>query len=258
MTGLTKPYFVQLPNRTVIRASGPDTHDFLQNIISNDMDLLNTHPCLYACLLTPQGKFLFDFFITRDGNTCLIECEGGDRAEAFLKRLTMYRLRSKVDLTIENNKTVYMVVGTDQPADPRHPQLGHRTFMKPDSEEQPFTTWDRLRISLGVPDGSRDMEIEKSTLIESRIDVFHGVSFTKGCYIGQEITARMHNLGIAKKHLIPVRITGQVPAPGSDILKPDGHLAGEMRSSCGDIGLALLKDEALESLKNGPIQPLNT
>lgn len=256
MTGLTKPYFVQLPNRAVIRAGGPQAHELLQNIISNDLDLLNTQPSLYACLLTPQGKFLFDFFITRDGDDYLIECEGSARAETFLKKLTMYRLRSKVDLTLEDNKSVYVVVGSDQPSDPRHAQLGHRTFIKPDMEEQPFATWDRLRITLGVPDGSRDMEVEKSTLIESRIDDLNGVSFTKGCYIGQEITARMHNLGIAKKHLVPVYIKGDALPPGSDILKPDGHLAGEMRASCGDLGMALLKDEALESLKDGPIQPL--
>lgn len=256
MTELTKPFFVTLPNRAAIRAGGAEAYDFLQNMISNDMALLKTQPMLYACLLTPQGKFLFDFFITHEADQYLIECEGGVRAEALLKKLMMYRLRSKVDLTLEKDKSVYIVMGTDQPSDPRHAQLGHRTFIKPDVEEQPFAVWDRLRIAWGVPDGSRDMEVEKATLIESRIDVLNGISFTKGCYVGQEVTARMHNLGIAKKHLVPVRITGEAPAPGSDILKPDGHLAGEMRSSCGDMGLALLKDEALESLKNSPVQPL--
>ncbi len=258
MTDFTKPYFVTLPNRAAIRAGGPDTHAFLQNIISNDMDILATQPSLYACLLTPQGKYLFDFFISRNGDDFLIECEGGARAEALLKKLTMYRLRSKVDLALENDKPVYMVIGTEQRADPRHPQLGHRTFIKPDFAEAPFDAWDRLRMTLGVPDGSRDMEAEKSTLIESRIDIFHGVSFTKGCYIGQEITARMHHRGLAKKHLIPVRIAGTAPAPGTDIMTPDGHLAGEMRSSCGDVGMALIKDEYREALKNSPVSPLET
>lgn len=256
MTDFTKPYFVTLPDRAVIRAGGAEAHAFLQNIISHDLDLLSLQSSLYACLLTPQGKFLFDFFISRDGNDYLIECEGGARAEALLKRLTMYRLRSKVDLTLKNNEPVYVIIGTDQSADPRHPQLGHRTFIKPDMDEQSFAAWDRLRITLGVPDGSRDMEVEKSTLIESRIDVFHGVSFTKGCYIGQEITARMHNRGLAKKHLIPVSITGSVPEPGTDIMTPDGHMAGEMRSSCGDIGMALIKDEYRDILKNSHISPL--
>lgn len=257
MTGLTKPYFVALRNRAVISVAGADARDFLQNIISNDIDLLTDQPFLYAHLLTPQGKFLFDFIISREADTYLLDSEGGSRAEDLLKKLTMYRLRAKVTLTLENDKPVYMLLNTGQPADPRHPQLGHRSFTKPDLEELPFETWDRLRISLGVPDGSRDMEVEKSTLIESRIEVFHGVSFTKGCYIGQEITARMHNRGLAKKHLIAVKAQGlPLPPPGADILTPEGKLAGEMRSSCGDIGMALIKDEALPSLENGPVRPL--
>ncbi len=244
-----KPYFVSIPSRAIIRAGGVDAHHFLQNLITNDMELLTSQPTIYSCLLTPQGKFLFDFFISRDGDDYLLECEGGTRAEDLLKKLTMYRLRSKVDLSLENNVPVYVLFGTDLPPDPRHPDLGHRTFIKPDNmDEQPYEIWDRLRISLGIPDGSRDMEIEKSTMIESGIDIFHGVSFTKGCYIGQEITARMHNRGLAKKHLVPVKITGTLLAPGSDIMTTDGHLAGEMRSSCGDIGLALLKDEYKDRL----------
>lgn len=255
MTAGTKPFFITLPDRALIRATGVDTHAFLQNIITNDMALLERQPALYTHLLTPQGKFLFDFFITREGDDYLLEGEGGPRADDLLKKLAMYRLRSKVTLTLENNRPVYIVLGTQQPPDPRHPALGHRSLIKPDIEEQPYEIWDRLRLSLGVPDGSRDMVTDKSTMIESRMDVFHGVSFTKGCYIGQEITARMHNRGLAKKHLIPVEIQLPAPASGSDILGPDGHLAGEMRSSCGDLGMAVIKDEALELLKDSPIRP---
>ena len=174
MTDGTKPFFVTLPNRAFIHIGGAEAHHFLQNLITNDMELLTAQPSLYACLLTPQGKFLFDFFISSDGDDYLLECEGGSRAEELLKKLTMYRLRSKVNLSLDNSRLVYVIFGTDQPADPRHPALGHRTFIKPDMEEGPYETWDRLRISLGVPDGSRDMEIEKATMIESGIDVFNG------------------------------------------------------------------------------------
>ncbi len=258
MSDLTKPYFVTLPDRAALRVSGPAAHGFLQNLISNDMDLLHTKPQIYAHLLTAQGKFLFDFIITRNAdNDYTLDAEGGARAEELLKKLTLYRLRSQVELTLENDKAVYVSFNTSQTPDPRHPQLGHRSFIKPELPEEPFTVWDTQRLQQGVPDGSRDMEIEKSTLIESRIDVFHGISFTKGCYIGQEITARMHNRGLAKKHLIAVKANGAaLPAPGTDILNQTGHLIGEMRSSCGAIGMALLKDEALESLENGPLTPL--
>lgn len=258
MSDLTKPYFVTIPQRAALHVRGNDAHGFLQNLISNDMDLLHTQPDLYAHLLTAQGKFLFDFIITRHtDNDYTLDTEGGARGEELLKKLTLYRLRSKVELALENNIPVYASFHTDAPPDPRHPQLGARSFTKPDLPEEPFTTWDTIRITLGIPDGSRDMEIEKSTLIESRIDVFHGISFTKGCYIGQEITARMHNRGLAKKHLIPVKAHGApLPSPGTDIRGPAGQLLGEMRSGCGEIGMALLKDDALPALENGPLQPL--
>lgn len=249
----TKPFFVTLPTRAVIRIAGPEAFAFLQNLISNDMALLHTQPNLYACLLTPQGKFLFDFFISRDGDDAfLLDCEGGDRARALLQKLTIYRLRSKVELNLSDGYPVYVILGSNLPPDPRHPALGHRTFLKPAAmEERPFTEWDRLRITCGVPDGSRDMVPEKSTLIESRIDVFHGISFTKGCYIGQEITARMHHRGLAKKHLLPIKIALPALPSGTELLDAEGHFIGEMASSCGDLGLALIKDDCQHNLPLG-------
>ncbi|QQG37121.1 MAG: folate-binding protein YgfZ [Micavibrio aeruginosavorus] len=238
----TKPFFVTLPDRAALRVAGDDAFSFLQNLISNDMALLDRQPCLYACLLTPQGKFLFDFFISRDGGGFLLDCEGGARAQALLQKLTLYRLRSKVELRLDDPRPVYVIIGGTLPPDPRHPALGHRTFLKPVAmEERPFTEWDRLRITCGVPDGSRDMVPEKSTLIESRIDVFHGISFTKGCYIGQEITARMHHRGLAKKHLLPIKITLPAPAPGDELFDDQGRYIGEIRSVVGDDALALIK-----------------
>lgn len=244
MAPKTKPYFVQHPDRALIRVGGAEGHSFLQNLITNDMDLLDTQASLYACLLTPQGKFLFDFFISHEGQNYLLDCEGGARAELLLKKLTFYRLRSPVDLSLENDKPLYIIMNTDQVTDPRHPQLGHRTFTKPEGmEEKPFSLWDHLRISLCVPDGSRDMEVEKATLIESGLDRLNGISFTKGCYVGQEITARMHHRGLAKKHFRALPYEETPPASGSDILTPDGHLAGQAFSSSEGLTLALIKDE---------------
>lgn len=245
----TKPFFVTLPDRASLRVSGSDAFSFLQNLITNDIALLDQQPCLYACLLTPQGKFLFDFFIKRDDDSFLLDCEGGSRAEALLQKLTLYRLRSKIDLTLTDNQPVYVILGSDFPPDPRHPALGHRTLQKPETlAERPFSAWDYLRIQHGIPNGSCDMIPEKSTLIESRIDVFHGVSFTKGCYVGQEITARMHHRGLAKKHLYTIRVIPPAPPPGSGIISASGHLVGEMASSCGDLGLALIKDDHVNDL----------
>ncbi|MCF8495555.1 MAG: folate-binding protein [Alphaproteobacteria bacterium] len=246
------PCFVAIPHRGLVRVEGPDRKGFLQGLITNDLRALEAGRALYACLLTAQGKFLHDFFITLEEEALLLECEGGVRAQDLFTRLGRYRLRSDVGLSVEENIPVYAMMNSEISgiSDPRHPDMGCRTFEKPSGlSEQPFEVWDRHRIMLGIPDGSRDMVPEKSTLLESNIDKFHGVSFEKGCYVGQELTARMHYRGLAKKHLYMVRGEA-LPCSGTDIRR-DGILLGEMRSSCRDVGLALLKDEVAGSLPEG-------
>ncbi|MCE7887857.1 MAG: folate-binding protein [Alphaproteobacteria bacterium PRO2] len=258
-------FYTTLKNRGIVRVSGPDARKFLQDIISNDINLLDAQPCIYACLLNAQGKFLHDFFITGKDGALLLECEGGPRAQDLFSRLSKYKLRANVKIECEESVAVYIILSSRRKpgsmvntienvemdpgfrrddnfvADPRHPDLGFRTFEKPKLPEQPFETWDRFRISLTIPDGSRDLIPEKSTLDEGRIDKLNGVSYDKGCYVGQELTARMHHRGLGKKHLYT--INGELlREPGGEIRVNDA-LLGEMRSRCGDIGLALLKDE---------------
>ncbi len=246
---MSSGFFVQLPNRGAVRISGEDRRSFLQGLITNDIALLDQQPCIYACLLTPQGKFLHDFFITEENEVITLECEGGNRAQDLFSRLKKFKLRSKVDFECVEHCDVFQILGeTGMLPDPRHPDLGSRTTVKPVSlPEKSFDFWDHHRIPLGVPDGSRDMALEKSTILESGIDRLNGVSFSKGCFMGQELTARMHYRGLAKKHLIPVRTTDKTPVPasGTDLLTDTGHLIGEMRSGCGDVGMALVKDDML-------------
>ncbi len=238
-----KAFYTKLKNRGVVRISGVDAAGFLQGLISNDIALLDKQPCVYACFLNPQGKFLHDFFITEQMGTYYIECEGGARARDLAERLSKFRLRAKIDLQCDETVPVYVGVNVraEKNPDPRHPEMGFRSFDKPELEEKPFDVWDRHRILLAVPDGSRDMIPEKSTLLESNIDTLNGISWEKGCYVGQELTARMNYRGLAKKHLRTVR--GELLRdPGAEIII-NGKLAGEMRSRCGDVGLALMKDE---------------
>lgn len=257
---MTDSFYVYLENRGLIHLEGPERHDFLQGLITNDIEKLAPGKALYACLLTPQGKFLHDFFVSEGDGFTLLECEGGARAQDLFERLNKYRLRADVQISLEENVPVYTILpsmssrakprdlnkdhtGSDPSAslrsgrddntgypDPRHEQMGFRSFEKPsDMEEKPFEEWDRHRITLGIPDGSRDMIVEKSTLDEANIEKWNGVSYDKGCYVGQELTARVKHRGLGKKHLQTVQI---------DALPEKA----ELRSSCGDIGIALVRE----------------
>ncbi|MBV8456489.1 MAG: folate-binding protein YgfZ [Acetobacteraceae bacterium] len=245
---------VHLPARGVIGVGGEDRVTFLQGLVSNDVTLAAPGQCVWAALLTPQGKWLADFFIFRTPEELLLDCEAG-QIDMLLQRLSRFRLRSRVTITPRNDLAVFAAWGGPVPADgitapdPRHPEAGHRILSPvPLPETATFADWDRHRLVLGLPDGSRDLEPEKTVLLEAGFDELNGVSWSKGCYMGQELTARTKYRGLVKRRLIPVRIHGPAPASGSVILR-DSTEVGTMRSSSGDLGLALLR---LDSLR-GPL-----
>lgn len=226
------PFYVPLPNRGIINLEGPDRTEFLHGLITNDIRKATPDKIIYACLLTPQGKFLHDFFIHDTGNAFLLDCEGGQRAQDLYKRLTFYRLRKNVQISIEENIPVYAIFHAPAEGlpDPRSLALGHRSFLKPSNlPEKPFTEWDRRRIEQAIPDGSRDLIPEKSTLDEGNLDQLGAVDYEKGCYVGQELTARMHYRGLGKKHLRTIKLD-EIPEKA------------EVRSTCGNIGLALVRN----------------
>ncbi len=261
MTTDTTPFFVQIPNRGLIHIEGEERYEFLQNIITNDIEELKSKGSLYACLLTAHGKFLHDFFLMQGEDFILIDCEGGARAKDLFGRLMMFRLRAKVKISIEDDVPVYAVFG-QSPApgfhDPRSAALGWRTYnTKPDiSDEKPFAFWDTIRIKNGIPDGSRDMIIEQSNLIECNIDQIGGVSFTKGCYVGQELTARLHNRGLSKKHLYTVQLPQDHPEENNTI-EIDERYVGDLRSRQGNLALAVIKDAEIEKLGQTTIKLLD-
>ncbi len=250
---MSKAFYCTLQNRGLIHVEGKDRYDFLQGLTSNDVQKAKEEKILYNCLLTPQGRFLHDFFVIEGDGFLLLDCEGTERADDLYERLNKYRLRSDIFLSVEHTHPVYAVFGDEEIGlpDPRHFKMGRRTFDKPDLPEAPFEEWDKERIALGIPDGSRDMKITKSTLMECRIDQFNGLDWDKGCYMGQELTARMHHRGLGKKHLYTITSDSPLPAPYSDI-HLNGKLIGNMRSSCGNTGLAVINDAVIEELKNGP------
>ncbi len=244
-----------LPARAVLAVAGEDRVGFLQGLVSNDVAQAEPGRAVWAALLTPQGKWLADFFILSDGERLLLDCEKA-QLEMLRQRLSRYRLRSRVTLA-DAALHVHAVwdgepAGTDLMApDPRLPEAGWRVLSPaPLAANATEDEWDRHRLALGLPDGSRDMESEKSVLLEAGFDELNGVSWTKGCYMGQELTARTKYRGLVKRRLVPVRIDGEIPAPGTPLLR-DGREVGTMRSANGRHGLAVVRLEAMDSPLSG-------
>jgi folate-binding protein YgfZ len=239
-----------LPERGVIEVGGEDRVAFLQGLVSNDVAQAVPGRSVWAALLTPQGKWLADFFILAHGDRLLLDCERA-QVPLLLQRLSRFRLRSKVTLRAVEEFCVYAAWGgapTQQAitaTDPRLPEAGWRLLSSVPLPTTAFEAdWDRHRLALGLPDGSRDLEAEKTVLLEAGFDELNGVSWSKGCYMGQELTARTKYRGLLKRRLIPVAVTGPLPMPGTQILR-DGTEVGTMRSGREQAGLAVLRLEAM-------------
>jgi len=241
-----------LPNRGVLEVSGPDRADFLQGLISNDVTEARPDAAVWAALLTPQGKWLADFFVipaTDPADVLLLDAERAQVPE-LMQRLTRFRLRAKVTLLDASDEWHVHAAWGDAPAhtaarDPRHPMAGWRVLARQKlATDATDEDYDLHRLTLGLPDGSRDMEAEKSVLLEAGFDELHGVSWTKGCYMGQELTARTKYRGLVKRRLVPVVVLGDAPPRGTPVTL-DGREVGEMRSARGGRGLAMLRLEAL-------------
>ena len=249
-----------LPDRAVVAVGGPDRVPFLQGLVSNDVALAAPGRAVWAALLTPQGKWLADFFLLSDGDRLLLDCERG-QAEMLIQRLSRFRLRSKVELTptalhvhVAWGGEPQLEAGTLFVPDPRLPEAGWRVLAaSPLGCDADDTDWDRHRLLLGLPDGSRDCESEKTVLLEAGFDELGGISWSKGCYMGQELTARTRYRGLLKRRLVPVSAQATLPPPGTALTR-DGVEVGTMRSSRDFHGIALLRLEHLRASLDGAVQ----
>jgi folate-binding protein YgfZ len=244
-----------LPERGVIEVTGEDARKYLQGLVSNDLDLVSPTRAIWAALLTPQGKWLADFFIMQDGARLLIDCERS-QAQELVRRFGRFTLRSRVQFREASDEFfVHVAWGNGAAptaelpgfADPRLENAGWR-FLAPARHETSAdaSDWDRWRLSLGLPDGSRDLEAEKTILLEAGFDELNGISWTKGCYLGQELTARTKYRGLVKRRLVPVTTTQSLPPPGTPI-SAAGREVGFMRSANQNAGLAIMRIDALNS-----------
>ena len=261
--------FVALPHRALLTVSGEDRADFLQGLVSNDVTRASATSAIWSAFLTPQGRFLHEFFIAEKDGALLLEAEGARRVD-LVRRLSLYRLRSKVTVAPLDGWTVHAVWGAEADWHAGLPALGRAAaagtaapfgaglaFVDPRLAAAGFIpgtmgAWDAHRIRLGLPDGSRDLVPEKAILLENGFDELQGVDWKKGCYMGQELTARTKYRGLVRKRLMPVTIEGPTPDPGAAITL-DAAEAGEMRSAADGVGLALIRLEQFEKAAAGDI-----
>jgi folate-binding protein YgfZ len=243
-------HLTPLPERGVLAVEGDDRVAFLQGLVSNDVEAARPAHAVWAALLTAQGKWLADFFVFATADALLLDCEA-EQIPMLIQRLSRYRLRMKALLRAEPALHVHVawggrpdVEGVIAP-DPRLPDFAWRILAAdPLAASATPEDWDRYRLAAGLPDGSKDMEADKSILLEAGFDELAGVSWSKGCYMGQELTARTKYRGLVKRRLVPVAIRGALPPPGSPILR-DGVEVGTMRSGRDGVGLASLRVDAL-------------
>jgi folate-binding protein YgfZ len=244
----------RLADRAVVRVQGPDARALLHNVLTADMGRVDAHGSAYGALLTPQGKILFDFILHRldEGYAVDIRADQGDH---FVKRLMLYRLRSKADISAAPDLSVFAQWGEPSaaPADPRLAALGSRwvapaSNVTPDAEP---ADWDCHRIGLAIPEGGVDFVFGDTFPHDAAMDSLSGVAFDKGCYIGQEVVSRMRHRGTARRRIVAVAGNGALPAPGAEIMAGDRPL-GRLGSSAGDIGIGLIRlDRARTALDAG-------
>lgn len=247
-----------LPRRIVLAVSGADRVSFLNGLVSNDVALATPGQAVWAALLTPQGKYLADFFIFAEAERLLLDCEAV-LAPDIAKRLLRFKLRADVEVAPVAME-VYAAwdgvapVAAHVAADPRVSGAGWRLLSgTPLEVNAPFEAWDAHRIALGLPDGTRDLEPDKTLLLEAGFDELHGISWTKGCYMGQELTARTRYRGLVKRRLVPVTASLKVPPPETKVTA-GGREVGTIRSGQGAAALAVVRVDALgESLTSADV-----
>lgn len=245
-----------LPAREVWQIAGPEAVAFLQGLVSNDvLPLEKGRGLIWTALLTPQGKYLADFFLVRlaaEGEPVLFLDIDARLAPATLRLLQMYRLRSKVAITKVEMDIEIGTGAAPQGAfvDPRHPALGFRAY-QPVAEDRTgaltsdATDWDALRVEHLIPAYPEELRVNESYLLEQGFERLHGVDFRKGCYVGQEVTARMKHKTELKKGLLRLHIEGHAE-PGTPIALEDGREAGIIGTVSGDRALAYLRFDRLD------------
>ena len=272
--------YTALTDRGILSVSGDDSLAFLQGIVTNDIEKVSENCAIYAAILTPQGKYLHDFFVVKFGDNFLLDCAANQLSE-LTKRLMMYRLRAKVDIEDQSaDFSIFAITGlnilsfaglTAAPGnaidygegiafvDPRLAELGLRTIQPTTNalnlmentglRKGNLESYQASQFSFGVPDGGNSELLKQTFPLEIGFDELNAISFEKGCYVGQEVTTRMKIRNLVKKRLVPVTFDSKAPAPGAAV-KNQNKDTGQIFAANRGIGLAMIRLETLNQALN--------
>lgn len=260
-----------LKHRTVLKISGEDRVKFLQGLVTNDV-MLSDSKAIYSLLLSPQGRFQHDFFIAQDHQGVLFLTPETNRVEDLENKLNLYKLKAAVQ--IENLSDSYFLLWQPHESrnergtvledtipivfiDPRITEMGiYSIAQKFAPVADGLSQYQEKRIRLGIPDGSQDMLPDKAIPLENNMDILHAISWTKGCYMGQELTARTKHLGEVRKKLMPVSVKGKMPTFNEPLFFKDKEV-GVFKNGFHDIGLALLRLEHVKQYQKQGLTAAN-
>lgn len=279
--GAAKFIYYGLSHRTLVKIHGQDRNSFLQGLVTNDMELLDEEKCMYSHMLNVQGRTLYDIILYSlvgkvTEPTLLLECDAAVK-DAILRHLKVYKMRRKVSLTPCPELSVWCLLPVDEDnsqdkpdvttgsqdvleRDPRTELMGWRLIVNREvnlkdiftsAKEGDTDEYHRHRYKIGLPEGVRDLPPGVALPLESNLVYMNGISFSKGCYIGQELTARTHHTGVVRKRLMPVTLSAPIDGlkEGASLQTSSGKAAGKYRAGKGELGLSLVRlAHAKESL----------
>jgi folate-binding protein YgfZ len=241
---MSTPRIAHLDSRAVIAVTGPDAKTFLNGLLSQEIETLAPGELRFSGLLTPQGRLLYDLFVAAVEEGLLLDVAAEHR-DAILARLTMYKLRAKVELVASDSAVLAnFPAHVDEMeagwfADPRLSALGARAYGLDVAATATEDDYDARRLTLGVP-GPADWGTDRTYPIEADFDLLNGIDFKKGCFVGQETTSRMKRRGTIKNRMLPIAFDGPAPAFGAEVLAGDLR-AGEVLSGRDGRAMALLR-----------------
>ncbi|MER8776554.1 folate-binding protein YgfZ [Mesorhizobium sp. M0977] len=247
--------FASLRDRALVSVSGPDAAHFLQNILTTDLDVLGSSEAKPGALLTPQGKILFDFLISRAGeNAFRLECRA-ETADDFMRRLTLYKLRAKVQIAKLDHPVVTVLWESASTAsqfesapfaDARFVDAIVKRFYDGTAEGGDLAAWQAFRIAHGIAESGSDYQLGDAFPHDVLLDEIGGVGFKKGCYVGQEVVSRMQHRGTARRRVLIVSAGRSLPASGAE-LTVEGRPVGTLGSTAGTTGLAIARIDRVKA-----------